>query len=383
MRKVLITDSALVTGLGDDLTTTWRRLLAGDSAIRAVENFDTGNYVSSVAALINDLPVTDGQSRLYPLLERLLSQLSPLPPLTSMPTRLLTATTKGAIDLLEQQCRDQAEFSQLLTTLPGAMTQWLNQRLALNDRAQNINAACASSTLAIARGAAMIAHGQAEVVLVVCADLVSEFVFSGFSALQALSPGASRPFDAERCGLTLGEGAAAVVLMSEQAAEQHQRPCQAQLCGWGAANDANHITAPARDGCGLIQAVNQALTRAEIDADRVDAISAHGTGTVYNDMMELTAFESLFAGRNLSISSVKGAFGHTLGAAGGIETVLAIPTLNDRLVPPTCGFVTAEQFADGQVSSQPQPFSGDMLLSTNSGFGGVNAALLIKRGDNG
>lgn len=376
MRKVVITDTALVTGLGDDLSLVWQKLLAGESAIQPVENFATDHYISSLAAGVADLPAVSGESRLYPLLERLISQLPALP----SSTRLLTATTKGAIDLLEQQCRNQAEFVQQLATLPGCMTQWLCQQLGLDSRAQNINAACASSTLAIARGAAMIAHGQADVVLVICADLVSEFVFSGFSALQALAAEASRPFDAERSGLTLGEGAAAVVLMSAQAADQYQRRCQAELCGWGAANDANHITAPARDGCGLIQAVGQALSRATIDVEQVDAISAHGTGTVYNDMMELTAFDSLFGGRKLPISSLKGALGHTLGAAGGLETVLAIPSLNDQLVPPTCGFVVPEKFADGQISNQPQPFDGDVLLSTNSGFGGVNAALLIKRG---
>nr|WP_320116015.1 beta-ketoacyl synthase N-terminal-like domain-containing protein [uncultured Desulfuromonas sp.] len=377
MKNVVITHASAVTGLGTSLDAIWTALLAGHTAIAEVKRFDTDHYLAKVAACVPDLTADVGGSRLYPLLDQLLDQLPRLPE----DARLFTATTKGAIDLLEQGRRDGLEAAQLQASLPVTMTRWVAQQLACNDPGQNVNAACASSTQAIARGAALIAYGQARCVVVVCADLVSEFVLSGFSALQALSRLPSRPFDVERSGLTLGEGAAAVVLMDEDTAKQNGLPTDIELCGWGIANDANHITAPARDGCGLILAVEQALTRAGLNADQVAAISAHGTGTVYNDMMELTAFQALFGDRELPINSIKGALGHTLGAAGGLEAALALPALRERRLPPTCGLVQAEPLAGERVKNVAQSFTGDVLLSTNSGFGGVNAALLLKRRD--
>ena len=376
MRAVNITDCALVTGLGAGIEHVWSELLAGKTAIRTVEHFCTKNYISQVAASVPGLTSVAGRSRLYPLLDQLLGQLGDVP----CEARLITATTKGAIDLLEERSRQHGQLGDPAAIVPGAMTRWIAEQLHLTDGGMNINAACASSTLAIARGAALIASGSVEVVVVCCADLVSEFVFSGFSALQALSSQASRPFDRERSGLTLGEGAAAVVLMSDTAAKRYGQPKLAQVCGWGAANDANHITAPARDGCGLIQTIHQTLDKAQLTPDDVSAISAHGTGTVYNDMMELTAFKDVFGERHVPLSSIKGALGHTLGAAGGIEIVLGIASLNDQLVPPTCGLKHTEPLAQDQVSAKTQPFNGDILLSTNSGFGGVNAALVLRRG---
>jgi 3-oxoacyl-[acyl-carrier-protein] synthase II len=153
------------------------------------------------------------------------------------------------------------------------------------------------------------------------------------------------------------------------------------VLGWGVANDATHITAPARDGCGLILAVRQALAKAELCANAVSAISAHGTGTVYNDLMELTAFATVFGAHRVPIHSVKGAIGHTLGAAGGIEVALGFKALTAGTVPPTAGFRTPEAGAEDIVSSQAVSFAGDVLLTTNSGFGGVNAALLLGKGE--
>ena len=217
--------------------------------------------------------------------------------------------------------------------------------------------------------------------LVVCLDLVSEFVFSGFSALQALSPSVCRPFDRNRDGLTLGEGGAALLLMSRERAAREGRPELGIVAGWGAANDATHITAPARDGCGLIQSVRQALGRAGIEPEQIAAISAHGTATPYNDQMELTAFRALFGERSLPVHSVKGSIGHTLGAAGGIEVALGLRCLEAGTMPPTVGLLEVEEAGAGLVSNRQQPILGNYLLSTNSGFGGVNAALILRRGE--
>ena len=373
-QAVYITDCAVCCALGDDIATVWQRLLSGESGITPLRRFDCRNYISAVAASVAGLAVDESGSRFYPLLERVLTRLEPLPP----HTRLLSATTKGAVDLLEQAVRN--DNSVPAAAAPHACADYIARRLGLADNGININAACASSTLALARGAELIAAGNAEVVLVCAADIVSEFVFSGFSSLQALAADSCRPFDGDRDGLTLGEGAAAVVLMSAAAARRYRRRRLGRLRGWGSANDANHITAPARDGSGLVRAVRQALVCAAAQGSEVSAISAHGTGTVYNDAMEMCAFRQLFPGRHIPTASIKGATGHTLAAAGALEVALALCSLDQGLVPPTCGLRRVDDAADGWVAAAPQPFATDgLLLSTNSGFGGVNAALLLQK----
>jgi 3-oxoacyl-[acyl-carrier-protein] synthase II len=373
VNRVWVVDTALVSAFGDRLAPLWEGLMAGRSAIGPLNRFAADRYQSDLAACVPDLFAAPGESLIVPLLDRLLAQLEPVP----TDCRLLTATTKGGIDNLERLRRGQD--CRAAAVLPGDLPGQVAARLGLADRGINVNAACASSTLALARGAAQIAAGQAECVLVVGIDLVSEFVFSGFSALQALSIDASRPFDADRSGLSLGEGGAALLLMSETRARREGRGVLGTLNGWGSANDANHITAPARDGCGLVDAVGRALAKAGLPAEEIAAISAHGTGTVYNDAMELTAFGRVFGERKLPVNSIKGALGHALGAAGAIEAVLAIECLARQLLPPTVGLREPEVAGLGLVSAEPQSFAGDFLLSTNSGFGGVNAALIFGR----
>ena len=373
MKDVVICAATAVTALGDSLGESWGRLLQGECGIRPVERFETSGYVSKVAACVPDLEPGRGGSRLAALLERTLDGLPELP----SESLLLLATTKGEIDLLELERRGVEIDPRRL--LAESVLGEIRRRTGVKGPGVNVNAACASATLALGRGAAAIARGDAEAALVVCADLVSEFVFSGFSALKALSPGLCRPFDAGRDGLSLGEGGAALLLMERDRAQREGRPILARLLGWGAAGDAHHITAPARDGCGLILAVKRALEVAGIDAQEVDGISAHGTGTVFNDLMELTAFRALFGERKVPFHSVKGALGHTLGAAGGIEAALAIRSLESGLLPPTVGLRFPESGGEGCVSAGALTFPGRILLSTNSGFGGINGALLLSR----
>jgi 3-oxoacyl-[acyl-carrier-protein] synthase II len=371
MKEVVITAAAVVTGLGDNLDGTWDRLLDGESAFAPVDRFDTGAYTASLAACVPDLAPAASGSRLPSLLDRLADGLGPVP----ADSRLLLATTKGAVDLFDGQRDGRALAGSEL--FPETLLAALERRFQVKGPVRNINAACASSTIAVARSAAAIAQGSIDAALVVCCDLVSEFVFSGFSALMALDPAGSRPFDRERAGLTLGEGAAALLLMSRERAARENRPVLARVLGWGTANDAHHITAPSRDGCGLILAVRQALEIAGRSARAVDGISAHGTGTVYNDLMELTAFRTLFGENVPPLHSVKGAIGHTLGAAGGIEVALGTRSLATGLLPPTVGLGAPEPAAGDLVSADGRSFAGEVLLSTNSGFGGINGALLL------
>lgn len=374
MTEACITAAQTVTGLGPDLDALWRGTMAGESAIRPVTRFAAARYLSGNASCIEGLE--GGGSRIYPLLERLLDRFPAVPG----DCHLLLASTKGCVDVMErlQQGDETADPGQLPME---DLLRRVGARAGVTGPAVNINAACASSTLAVARAAALIAAGRSDAVLVVCLDLVSEFVFSGFSALQALSPSVCRPFDRNRDGLTLGDGGAALLLMSRGRAAREGRPELGVVAGWGAANDATHITAPARDACGLAQSVHQALARAALVPGDIAAISAHGTATPYNDAMELTAFRAIFAGRDLPMNSIKGAIGHTLGAAGGIEAALGLRCLAEGMLPPTAGLREPEPEGEGLVSAAPQPIRGRYLLSTNSGFGGVNAALILRRGE--
>lgn len=369
--QVVITDAAAITALGSNLAELWRGLLEGKSAIRPVTRFAVDGYSADVAACIDGLKPAGGRSMIHSLLDRLFADFGPIP----RDAFLITATTKAGIDNLEALRRGHVVDWEdiLLSSLAVAIV----HQFGLRHCGVNISAACASSTVAVAAGSGMIASGRTEAVLICCADLVTEFIYSGFSALKALSPVPCKPFDCQRKGLSLGEGAAALLLMSAERAQREQRDPLGNILGWGMANDATHITAPAKSGSGLMQAIAQALKSANCVAEEIIAVSAHGTGTIYNDLMELTALRQVFRERKIPVYSVKGAIGHTMGAAGGIEVVLGVKTLAHQTVPPTVGFSIPEDGAEGRVSSEAQPICGDYLLTTNSGFGGVNAALII------
>jgi 3-oxoacyl-[acyl-carrier-protein] synthase II len=348
--------------------------MKGRSAIQPVQRFAADPYGANIASCIDDLVSDDGRSLVQALVARLLRQLHPVPP----DTWLITATTKSGIDNLERTGRGVA--ADIDDTMLDGLFQQIRRQLQLKGECLNISAACASSTMALMQAAMLIANGCTDAVLVCCADLVTEFVFSGFSALQALSDKPCRPFDRYRNGLSLGEGAAALLVMSKERARKEGRQRLGTILGWGAAGDASHITAPAKDGCGLRQAVCRALQVAGLNVSEIAAISAHGTGTVYNDQMELEAFGQICGDNLIPIFSIKGAIGHTLGAAGGIEVAVGLQALATGYIPPTVGFSRAGPGAQGRVASHAVDIAGDHLLTTNSGFGGINAALILGKG---
>jgi len=376
MGQVLIIDVATITSLGNNLEQLWQGLMAGQTGIKPVRHFPVENYISKYAACIEDLTPSAGNSehsRMRDLLDRLIEGIGPVP----HDSFLLTATTKAGINDLEQLCRgNRVDTKDIILSSIGDI---VSQKLGLTAKGINISASCASSAIAVARGAAMIASGKVESVLVCCLDIITEFIFSGFSCLQASSPFPCRPFDRSRQGLTPGEGAAAILLMSENRVKKDNLSPLGRILGWGVSNDATHITAPARDASGLMRAIRQALKRANLTEQEITTINAHGTGTVYNDLMELTAFRQIFGERKVPVCSVKGAIGHSMGAAGGIEVALGLKTLSTQIVPPTVGFSDPEDGAKGLVSSKPVQISGDYLLTTNSGFGGINAAIIMAR----
>jgi len=372
MNKVYITSANAITSIGPDLDALYTGLLENKSGIRKALRFDTAPFVSPYAALIDTLESKNKQSLIFELANRLIDQLPPI----DKDCLLITASTKAGIDLLEKKNLMGSTISSKV--FPSSLPDYIAQKMGLNNRGFNINSACASSSIAIAKGASLIKLGHADCVLICCMDVITEFTFSGFSALRAMSPLPALPFDKNRQGLTLGEGAAAILLMGEKKMESLNIPPLAQVCSWGIANDAAHVTAPAKDGRGLKLAIKNACTQADIPLDKILAFNTHGTGTVYNDLMEITVLNSLFS-KNTCANSIKGAIGHTIGAAGGIEMALCVKMLETSLMPGTAGLKDPEENADNYFSPDPQKISGDYILTTNSGFGGTNAAIILKR----
>jgi 3-oxoacyl-[acyl-carrier-protein] synthase II len=279
--------------------------MAGETAIRPITRFpvDQDHYKAKIAAHIDDLKSSGGRSMLQDLLDRLFLGMGPVP----SDAALITATIKSGADNLESFCRGKpVNFQDVLLS---SIADIAGTQLDLSCNGICVSASCASSTIAVAHGAALIESGRVEAVLVCSADLITEYHFSGFSALKALSPFPCRPFDRDRKGLSLGEGAAALLLMNAARARRENLDQLGTVLGWGISNDATHITAPAKSGRGLVQAVDQALRSAKRKPEEITAISAHGTGTVYNDLMELNAFRQVFGERKVPMYSIKGAIG--------------------------------------------------------------------------
>ncbi|MBI5664938.1 MAG: beta-ketoacyl-[acyl-carrier-protein] synthase family protein, partial [Nitrospirae bacterium] len=198
-----------------------------------------------------------------------------------------------------------------------------------------------------------------------------------FSSLMALDKFPARPFDRSRSGLSLGEAAGFVLLMCASRAAKEGRKVQGEVRGWGLSDDANHMTGPSRTGDGLSLAITKALKSACADEKDVGFISAHGTGTLYNDAMEIKSFKSVFKA-DKPVYSIKGGLGHTMGAAGHVEMIIALKALREKTVPPTVNFKDADDDAQGWASRRPRSAGENKCaLLTNAGFSGINAALVL------
>jgi 3-oxoacyl-[acyl-carrier-protein] synthase II len=371
--KAVIVAGDIVTPYGWGTDACWEGLMSGNTAIGPIDRFSTQSFKSHNAAVVADLSSDHVDSlamqMLSPLLKKSAEQIPP-------DSFMILATTVGEIDLLERAVIDNDVGPD--RSRPDFLLQKVQSLAGTGSGGMVVSAACASSSAAIARAAAKIKSGECDSVLVVACDCVSEFVFAGFSALMALESEAARPFDKDRSGLSLGEAAGYVLLMSDQRALNEDRPVMAQVAGWGLTSDANHMTGPSRDGTGLALAIEKSLLSAGVSKSEVGPIAAHGTGTVYNDSMEIKALKLVFDDKPLPTYSIKGGIGHTLGAAGLIETVVAIRSLEKKAVPPTVNIQNVDDEARGWVSPDECTFKNDVTVSINAGFGGINAALVLK-----
>ncbi len=265
-RAVVLADAAAITALGASLDETWEALLASRSAVAPVTRFSTKRLAHHVAACIADLDLLrrPGENRTLALARAAARQIRTLP----AGTFLIWTGLKGNAESLDEA---QGGAPEALAEPWRARHYRARLAAALGldpEDGMEVSAACASSTVGLALGAGLIASGERDRVLVCAADIVSRFAFLGFSVLQALTPSACRPFDMARDGLSLGDGAAAVLLASEEAARDHGLPADVRLAGWAVSNDATHITGPAADGRGLARAMRAAPSRAGCSSTR-------------------------------------------------------------------------------------------------------------------
>lgn len=286
-------------------------------------------------------------------------------------TLFIFSTTKGNIDLIQKKETGIPADRIKLGKMAQAVTSFFQNK----NTPLVISNACISGTMAIIIANRMLRAGKYKNVVVTGGDLVSNFILSGFNALKALSNESCRPFDANRKGINLGEGCATVILSSENIDGQ----ADALFLGGGISNDANHISGPSRTGEGLQIAIKEALqnSNTQVRKKDIDYISAHGTATLYNDEMEAKAFQAVEMS-DIPMNSLKGYWGHTLGAAGLLEVIASIYSLKNNTLIASKGYKAHGVSTDIQIIEKTKKSDLNVCLKTSSGFGGCNAALILK-----
>ena len=274
------------------------------------------------------------------------------------------------------------ESALALTDVPlGQTTSRMARLLGVGGPVSGVTTACSSATNALGLALDMIREGEVDVALAGGADALCRLTVAGFSSLAVVSARGSRPFDADRDGLSLSEGAAFVVLESEEHARSRGVAPAAELMGYGASSDAYHPTRPRPDGLGAARAIRAALADAGIGPDEVDHVNAHGTGTQHNDAMEATAIREVFedAGLPLPVTSNKSLFGHALGSCGALSLAAAMTTIAGGFVAPTAGLeqLDPDVSALDVVTGDARSGHFGRVVCNSFGFGGSNAALVV------
>lgn len=379
---VLLAAQNIISPLGLTAEANFTALLANQSAVVEYPHQQLDGSSLWAARLADDwqaaLPFSLAGSAQLTRFEQLAvasvqaAQMQTAIDLSSPRTLFILATTKGSIDLLAQEAEPSAELL-VRASLPTSVAH-IAQAFGNVTTPLVVSNACISGLNAIVLAQRLLLAGQYEHAVVVGADLVSEFVYSGFYSFQALCEGRCKPFSADRNGLNLGEAAATVILTTDASAASLT---PIRIAGGAITNDANHLSGPSRTGQELALAIQRALSAANTAPDSVDVVSAHGTATVYNDEMEGKAF-ALAGLADTPISSVKGALGHTLGAAGVLEAVLLAQSLQTGTLLPTVGYSEPMIGLRNPVLTAPQKKPLRYGLKTASGFGGCNGALVFE-----
>jgi 3-oxoacyl-[acyl-carrier-protein] synthase II len=413
-RRVVVTGMGAVSALGNDVASTWDGLLAGRSGVRTIQSFDPSRVDSKIAAEVRDFDPSavidrkemrrmDRYIQFGLVVARQALDQAGLPgridgPLAERTGVILGSGLGGVWTLFENVLlmaeRGPDRISPFFIPMGIANVGSGQVAIAFGMLGPNfaIVSACATGAHAIGEAWEMIRRDDADIMLAGGTEAaIHEAVVGGFSSMKALSTrnddpeGASRPFDRGRDGFVMGEGAAMLVLEELSHAERRGAEPLAELVGYGATADASHITLPAPGGAGAVRAGRRALAKAGMAPEDLDHVNAHATSTPEGDSAELQGLATLLGehGPSVSISAQKSMLGHTLGAAGALESVATIQAIRDGAVPPTINLVDPDPNTDG-LDLTPNAATHRPIraaLNNSFGFGGQNAALIFRRWD--
>ena len=398
--RVVITGAGIVTALGLDWKSNAEGFRCGRTAFRPVTLFDVSRQRVKTAAEV-DLPASlpptrlsgrqtarlDRASKLLLLAAREAWTQSGWDASESLP--FVLGTTSGGMSAGEDYYRQATQTPERHRRQATRVVEYQAQRQGLNlaeafgfrGPMTIIGNACASGANAIGHAWHLLRHGHAERVFTGGYDALSQLVFAGFDSLQALSATQCRPFDAQRDGLALGEGAAMLTLETLDHARRRGANILGEICGYGAATDSHHLTQPHPEGNAALASMTAACKVARVRPEQIGYINAHGTGTPLNDSAEAAAINR-WAGagaKAIPVSSTKASIGHLLGAAGAVETVVCLMALRGQWLPPTTTLRVADPTCSFPVVNKPTEAAFDYALTNSFGYGGANASLVLRR----
>lgn len=403
-KRVVVTGISAITPLGLDVESTWEGILAGKSGIKKITSFDTTGFDTDIAGEITDFnPDTYIQPKQSKRMDRF-TQLSVCAAMQLIENSGYTITAENADRVgvilgvgLGGLATIEVFHSKLVEAGPSRVSPFYIPMLisniapgqiaiAVGAKGPNyvLTSACASATHSIGSAYTEIVMGRCDAMITGGAEsTITPMGISGFTSMKALctkyndSPEkASRPFDAERGGFVMGEGAGMLLLESLDSALARGAHIYAEVVGFGASDDANHMVAPLETGEGMALAMKRALQDAQVDPNEIDSINAHGTSTHANDEAETKAIKQVFGdhAKNIAICSNKSQLGHLLGAAGGVESVLSVLTLDTGMVPGTINLENPDPVCDlNYMPDGPKKLDPKYVLCSNFGFGGTNA----------
>jgi len=408
-RRVVVTGVGLVSAVGVGREETWKNLLAGKSGVAPITHFDTTGFSARIAAEVKGFDaqqfVEKKELKKMGLFIQFAlaasqfameqAQLKLTPPLAER-TGVYIGSGIGGFDVIEREHTALLHGGPRRISpffIPAAIVNLASGFVSIRWGAKGPNSAtctaCSSSTHAVGDSFKLIQHGAADVMICGGAEAaITPMGVGGFAAMRALSTRnhepekASRPFDRDRDGFVIGEGAGILILEEMGLALQRGARILAEVVGYGMSGDAFHITQPAEDADGAVRVMQNTLADGDLPPDRVQYINAHGTSTLYNDRMETLAIKKVFGehAAKLAVSSTKSMTGHLLGGAGGLEAGITVLALRDQILPPTINLDKPDPECDlDYVPNQSRQAPVEYALSNSFGFGGTNAALLFRR----
>ena len=410
-RKVVVTGLGALAPNGNTLTEYWDSLISGKSGIGIINSFDADKLSVRIAGELTNFDPQSYFDRkelrkldlftVYHLItaeEAIIHSNLDLEKEDKDRIGVIIGTGIGGIQTLENEHgvyveRGQRRVSPFFVPrfIPNIASGNLAIKFGLKGPNHTIISACASGTDAIGCAARAIQYGDADIMVTGGSEAsITGLTISGFANIRALSTrndnpeAASRPFDAERDGFVLGEGAAALVLEEKEHALKRNAPILGEFAGYGATDDAFHITQPSEGGAGAIKAMNIALKDAKIKTNEVDYINAHGTSTPFNDKTESAAIASLFKENvsKLKVSSTKSMVGHALGASGALEAIACVKAINENTAPPTINYANQDpECSLDYIPNKSENFTINTAMSNSFGFGGHNAVIVFKKWD--